>query len=124
MRYLLVFFVGCISFEIPLIAQQADSIYSSLKQNPNNLSKIKELAAAADSLASSDPTEAVKLGRHIIDLAAKLNSAEGEAIGYNELGNAFERHSVYDSAFRSFFISYRLFSEINNASRQFGPNSW
>src|SRR4030095_2618118 len=115
MKYPIFFVViGYLSFNLVVSAQQADSIYASLNQNPNNISKIKELAVAANLLASSNPTESVKLARHIVDLSVKLNTAEGQAIGYNELGNAFERYSVYDSAFYYFFLSHRLFSKIHN----------
>ena len=115
MKCVAVFFVvACASLQSTVVAQQADSIYSSLNQNPDNLAKIKELAVAANTLASSSPTEAVKLARRIIHLSATLNSAEGQAIGYNELGNAFERYSVYDSAFHYFFISHHLFAGMNS----------
>ena len=106
-------FMG-ISLHVTCSAQEADRIYFSLNKKPDNFLKVKELAAAANSLASNNPAEAVKLAKYIISLSVKLGNAEGLAIGYNELGNAFERHSVYDSAFKYFFTSNRIFTEINN----------
>jgi tetratricopeptide (TPR) repeat protein len=35
-------------------------------------------------------------------------------MGYNELGHAFERHSVNDSAFYYFFLSKNIFLRLNN----------
>ena len=95
---------------------QSDSILQVLKKMPVDSVKIKELISYADKLASYEPQQAVKLARLLIDASDKINYDPGIASAYNELGHAYERHSVNDSAFFYFFISANLFSGLNDLS--------
>jgi len=92
----------------------SDSLFSLLKNEPDDTFQVRTLAEQVNKLASSNPKEAVKLARHIVDLSTRFNYEEGKAIGYNELGHAFERHSINDSAFYYFFLGAGIFSRLNN----------
>ncbi len=93
---------------------QTDSLYiATLKNKPDDRIKIKELAVTTNKVASYNPQEAVKLAKYIIEIATRINDKSGIAAGYNELGHAYERFSINDSAFSYFFKSNNLYNSLD-----------
>ena len=95
---------------------QTDSIFSVLKNESPDPEKLKEWINHTNKLASYDPQQAVRLARLLIDISQKIDNKPLVAAAYNELGHAYERHSVNDSAFFYFFISANLFSGLKELS--------
>ena len=94
---------------------QTDSLYiTTLKNIPNEPGKVKDLAVITNKVASYNPQEAVKLARYIVEIATAINDKTGIAAGYNELGHAYERFSLNDSAFYYFFTSNNLYNSLND----------
>jgi tetratricopeptide (TPR) repeat protein len=84
------------------INQIADSLKHVLSATHVDSSRVRISAAIAFELASENPQEALQFARQAVDISKAIEFKEGEALGYNRMGNCYKQSGKYDSAFYFF----------------------
>ncbi len=86
--------------------------------NGRDTARVRALADTAFSLARDEAGEAVAFARQALLLADSLDDQWGMALSYNRLAFAYERRSLYDSAFANAFASLALYGILSDPAGQ------
>ncbi|HYV90389.1 MAG TPA: tetratricopeptide repeat protein [Chitinophagales bacterium] len=113
--YALVFFLNWLLPEIASANHVADSLKSLLLATHVDSLRAKLSAAIALKLSSENPIEALQFAKQAVDISKQISFKEGEALGYNQMGNCFKQQAKYDSAFYYYKKSNVIYSGIKNS---------